>query len=62
MLFFLVDDIKSNGNDAYHKGDFYQALDYYEQVIYYIIWNNLNSVSLCTIGLNWKMKKVKDRS
>ena len=29
-LFFFGDEIKSLGNEAYHRGDYYEALDYYE--------------------------------
>lgn len=34
-LYFLGDDIKSLGNEAYIKGDYYTALDYYEHVSKY---------------------------
>lgn len=31
-LFFLTDDVKSKGNEAYRSGNYYLALDYYEHV------------------------------
>lgn len=34
-LFFFGDEIKSLGNEAYHKGDYYNALDFYEQVTFH---------------------------
>lgn len=39
-LFFFSDEIKSMGNEAYHKGDYYTALEYYEQVNFIIIFLN----------------------
>jgi hypothetical protein len=41
-----VDEIKSQGNEAYHKGDFYQALDFYEQVHLYLITTSIVYESL----------------
>jgi hypothetical protein len=36
-----VDDIKSKGNEVYHKGDYYLALDYYEQCLSLYNWLEL---------------------
>ena len=40
-LYFFVDDIKSKGNEAYHKGDYYLAIDYYEQCLSLYNWLEL---------------------
>ncbi len=37
-LFFFSDDIKAMGNDAYQKGNYYLALDYYEQALTLYNW------------------------
>jgi hypothetical protein len=42
-LFFFSDEIKSLGNEAYRKGDYYLALDYYEQVLPYEV------ISSCSV-------------
>lgn len=41
QLFFFGDEVKSLGNDFYHKGDYYTALDYYEQCITLYSWLEL---------------------
>ena len=40
-LFFFGDEVKALGNEAYHKGDYYTALDYYEQCITLYSWLEL---------------------
>jgi hypothetical protein len=40
-LFFFGDEVKSMGNEAYHKGDYYTALDYYEQCLTLYNWLEL---------------------
>lgn len=53
-LFFFADEIKSLGNKAYQKGEFYLALDYYEQVSLY----KFNLLRQCLSLFNWL--EVKD--
>ena len=36
-MFFFSDEIKSLGNEAYQKNEFYLALEYYERVRIYTI-------------------------
>ncbi|CDW73796.1 UNKNOWN [Stylonychia lemnae] len=40
-LFFFSDEIKTMGNDAYQKNNFYLALDFYEQAISLYNWLEL---------------------
>jgi hypothetical protein len=41
QLFFFGDEVKSLGNDAYHEGDYYTALDYYEHCLTLYSWLEL---------------------
>jgi hypothetical protein len=38
QLFFITDDTKIRGNKAYDLGNYYEALDVYEQVLGCYIW------------------------
>lgn len=38
QLFFLTDDTKIKGNKAYDQGNYYEALDIYEQVLGCYLW------------------------
>ena len=44
-LFFFADDIKSKGNEAFHKSDFYLALEYYELTLSLYNWLELKDDS-----------------
>ena len=40
-LFFFGDEVKALGNEAYHKGDYYTALDFYEHCVTLYSWLEL---------------------
>jgi hypothetical protein len=46
QLFFLTDDTKIKGNKAYDLGQYYKALEIYEQVIGVYIWLDLKDEEL----------------
>jgi hypothetical protein len=37
-VIFVTDDTKIKGNKAYDQGDYYEALDIYEQVLACFVW------------------------
>ena len=46
QLFFITDDTKIKGNKAYERGDYYEALDVYEQVLAVFLWLDLKKPEL----------------
>lgn len=38
QLFFIADDTKIKGNKAYDQGNYYKALEVYEQVLSCYVW------------------------
>jgi hypothetical protein len=49
QLIFITDDTKIKGNKAYDMGNYYEALDIYEQVL------------ACYAWLEFKDKELKER-
>lgn len=43
QLFFITDDTKIKGNKAYERGDYYEALEVYEQVLAVFLWLELKN-------------------
>jgi len=45
-LIFVVDDTKIKGNKSYEQGNYYEALDIYEQVLACFAWLEFNDLTL----------------
>jgi hypothetical protein len=46
QVFFITDDTKIKGNKAYERGDYYEALAIYEQVLAVFLWLDFVDPSL----------------